>query len=100
MNIINNLEQIQQILQNRFLKSRKSVRKNIALAVMALIKSESCSLPEIAVQMSSINDCTVASNELRIIPFITNNYTFRQNNFEDKTLKKNQSYQAIRMVFI
>lgn len=70
MNIVNNLEQIQKILQDRFLKSRKSVRKNIALGIMALIKSESCSLPEIAVQMSSINNCTAASNELRISRFL------------------------------
>jgi len=35
-----------------------------------------------------------------VIPFPTNNYTFRQNNLEDKILKKNQSYQAIRMIFI
>lgn len=70
MNIINNIDQIQQMLQDRFLRSRKSVRKNIALAIMALIKSESCSLPEIAVQMSSINNCTAASNELRISRFL------------------------------
>jgi len=34
------------------------------------------------------------------MPFATNNYTFRQNNLEDEILKKNQSYQAIRMIFI
>jgi len=35
-----------------------------------------------------------------IIPLPTNNYTFRQNNLEDEILKKNHSYQAIRMIFI
>jgi len=37
---------------------------------------------------------------LVIIPFPTNNFTFRQNNLEDEILKKNQSYQAMRMIFI
>jgi len=35
-----------------------------------------------------------------VIPFPTNNYTFRKNNLEDEILKKNQYYQAIRMIFI
>jgi len=38
--------------------------------------------------------------KITLIPFPTNNFTFRQNNLEDKILKKNQSYQAIRMIFI
>jgi len=29
---------------------------------------------------------------LAVIPFPTNNYTFRQNNLGDEILKKNQSY--------
>ena len=70
MNISNNLDTAQSLLQNRFLKKRKSVRKNIALSTIALIKSESCSLPEIALSMSSINNCTAASNELRISRFL------------------------------
>lgn len=70
MNTIRNLEEAQLLLQNRFLKQRKSVRKNIALSTLALIKSESCSLPEIGISMSSINNCTAASNELRISRFL------------------------------
>jgi len=31
---------------------------------------------------------------------IRHNYTFRQNNLEDEILKKNQSYQAMWMIFI
>jgi len=39
-------------------------------------------------------------NNFDIIPFSTNNHKFGQNNFEDEILKKNQSHQAIRMIFI
>ncbi len=70
MNQSRNLDSAQLLLQNRFLKQRKSVQKNIALSVLSLIKSESCSLPEIAVSMSSINGATAASNELRISRFL------------------------------
>lgn len=70
MNQFRNLDSAQLLLQNRFLKQRKSVQKNIALSVLSLIKSESCSLPEIAVSMSTINNATAASNELRISRFL------------------------------
>jgi hypothetical protein len=70
MNQSRNLSSAMLLLQNRFLKQRKSVQKNIALSALSLIKSESCSLPEIAVSMSSINNATAASNELRISRFL------------------------------
>jgi len=70
MNTSRNLEEAQILLQSRFLKQRKSVQKNIALSTLSLLKSESCSIPEIAVSMSSINNRNAASNELRVSRFL------------------------------
>lgn len=70
MQIIDNTSKIQQVITDKFSKKRKSVRDNIALSILSLIQSESCALPELAIQMSSLNGCTAPSNELRISRFL------------------------------
>lgn len=70
MKIIDNVTEVQNILMDRFSKKRKSVQKNLGLITLALIKSQNCSLPEIAMQMSSLNNKTLGSNELRVSRFL------------------------------
>lgn len=57
-------------LDNLFSKQRKTVRGNLALTILSLIKSESCSLSEVALKMGTINNKSFNTNEKRVTRFL------------------------------
>jgi hypothetical protein len=59
-------EKVLKTIASQFPKERKTVRDKIAFATLALIKSKVCSIPEIAMQMGSMNGLPFHTNEMRI----------------------------------
>lgn len=66
MVIKDNLLSIVNTISVRFSKKRKTVREKIAFIILALIKSESCKIPEIASQMGTLNGKNFHTNEMKI----------------------------------
>ena len=58
------------VLESVFSKQNKSIRRNLARTILSLIKSESCSLTEVAIKMGSINGKDFNTNEKRITRFL------------------------------
>lgn len=67
---IKNYGYIQELIENEFLKFRKTVRKNFSLNVLALLRSQTCALPEIALNMSKINNASHNTNLVRLSRFL------------------------------
>jgi hypothetical protein len=59
------LEEIEKI----FPKSRKTVRKNIALVVTSLLTSQQANVPQIAMNMGRLNDKSYSANATRVTRF-------------------------------
>jgi hypothetical protein len=67
---IKNYNQIAKLIENEFPKFRKTVRKNLGLILLAMLQSDNCSLPEIAMKMSIINNKAHNSNLIRLTRFL------------------------------
>jgi hypothetical protein len=59
-------EKVLKTIASQFSKKRKTVRDKIAFMTLALIKSKACTIPEIALQMGSMNGLAFHTNEMRI----------------------------------
>lgn len=66
MNLNKTQEEVLKTISDRFSKKRKTVREKIAFTTLALIKGKACTIPEIAMQMGSMNGKAFHTNEMRI----------------------------------
>lgn len=60
-------------MQSTFSKQRKTVARNLAITILSLIRSDSCSITKIAMKMGVINDKSFNTNEKRITRFFDSN---------------------------
>ena len=65
-----NYPQIQAIIEAEFPNFRKTVRKNFSLTTLSLLQSDTCSLPDIALQMTKINQNDHNTNLIRLSRFL------------------------------
>lgn len=70
MDILNTSDKLLLTLEYVFSKECKPIRKNLALSILSLIKSETCSLSEVAIKMETINNKSFNTNEKRITRFL------------------------------
>jgi len=67
---IKNYSKIADLIEKEFPKFRKTVKENFSLTILALLQSQNCSLPEIALNMSKINNAKHNTNLIRLSRFL------------------------------
>jgi len=71
MNIKDTNSSVMGIISTRFLNQRKTVRNKIGLVVLAMMKCESCSIPDIANEIGTIEkNNTFHANEMKVVRFL------------------------------
>lgn len=70
MNLYNPASCTLDLLESVFSKQHKPIRRNLALTVLSLIKGESSSLTDVALEMGRINNKDFNTNEKRVTRFI------------------------------